>query len=456
MTLQIADLRTYLSGLLSKRLVRDGLWLAGGHGITVVTGLISIRLFTELAPPAVFGGANLLLGMLTLGMHTLIAPITQTQVRFHSNYADAGEGLAYTKLIARFLSIPAGFLIVLMAAVLIAWPALRLGAGAGIIGLIAFWIAVSTARGVLINRVQAERMQRRYGLWVACEAILTLLTTALCLHLWPSIEGYIAGQAGAITLALLAFGFRAAGVPARVPGSAYAPGNLSAASLRERAVTQIKTYGLPFASFAALGWITNLADRYILAANLDVSEVGKYVAAFGIASRLPAMFGALATDTFRPALFEAEGRGDTAKANAIFRTWITVAAVVVSALVAAMYVLGDTVARILLAPEYRPGAATIMCLVAAGYGFTAIAQILENKLLSGLRSGAVFTTKLSGALSNFGLGLLFVPAYGAEGAAMANLGCQAVQAAACLLYVYLMNIRLARGTVEKADPRGLR
>src|SRR5262245_41822197 len=92
----VQGVRSRIGALAQRRLVREGLWISAGHGVTVVTGLVSLRLLTELAPPSVFGGANLLIGMLTLGMHALLAPITQTQLRYHSSYQDVGDGDLYT------------------------------------------------------------------------------------------------------------------------------------------------------------------------------------------------------------------------------------------------------------------------------------------------------------------------------------------------------------------------
>src|SRR6185503_16170867 len=105
---------------------------------------------------SVFGAANLLLGLLTLGMHTFLAPITQTQIRYHSAYNDAGDGDVYTWLIARLAAGAAAAIIVLVCTILLLWPGARGGAGLAVIGWLAAWVAVSAWRGVLINRAQAE------------------------------------------------------------------------------------------------------------------------------------------------------------------------------------------------------------------------------------------------------------------------------------------------------------
>ena len=271
--------RARITALGQRRMVREGLWVVAGHGVTLLTGLISIRLFTELAPQSVFGGANLLIGMLTLGMNALVAPIAQTQIRYHSAYNDAGVGDRYTRIVARLAALAALLIASLMTVLLLGWPALRVGGGATIVGWLAIWIAVSTCRGVLINRVHAERQQKRYALWLASEAVLTMVATATALFLWPTVEGYIAGQVCGAALATIGF--------ARLPKRRAPTTDSERRALGDSAWRQFATYGLPFLPFALLGWLSNFSDRYVLAALLDTASVGQYVAAFGIANRLP-------------------------------------------------------------------------------------------------------------------------------------------------------------------------
>ena len=409
-----------------RRFVREGLWIAAAHGITALAGLISIRIFTELAPREVFGGANLILGMIGLGMNILVAPIAQTQVRYHSAYNDAGEGDAYTRAILGFALRAAIVVITVMCVVLLLWPAGRVGAGLAIAGWLAVWIALSGYRGVLINRLQAERRQNRYAMWLGAEAVLTMLCTAGMLWVWPTIEGYCVGQVSGIGIAVLGFGR----IPKRVAVNAAA-----ATYLRHRAWGQITSYGLPFLPFALLGWVSNLADRYVLAANLDVAAVGQYVAAFGIASRLPALLGGFMNDLFRPALFESESRGEGARADRLFVLWLSAVAVSIAVLVSLLYMVGDVVSLLLLAPSYRPGAKEIMCWVATGYGFITLAQVVENKILAAGRSGILMATKFAGAAANLMLAVILIPSGGAMGAAMANAAGQLCQVVLCLAVV---------------------
>ena len=412
-----------LQRLWRNRLVRDGYWVLFGHLATILAGIVSIRLYTELAPQAVFGAANLLLGTLTLAMQTIIAPVTQTQVRFHNTYSDSGKGDTYLNFIARLAGCAALATSSLLCFILLIWPSLRLGAGPSVVVWLLGWILVSTYRNVSINAIQAERRQARYSAWLAAESGSQVLATWFFLMLSPQVESYVAGQLFGMLLPAAIFA-------RRVPLSLTRTLNRD---LRAEALLQLISYGLPFALLSLLGWISNLSDRYVLATQLDAAAVGRYVAAFGIASRFPSMLGGILTDIFRPALFEAENRSDRPRASGLFRQWLLVAALFGSFLVGVMFLAGDFLAEILLAESYRSGARTVMCWVALGYACVNLSQIIENRLLSHNASRILIVTKCCGAAANFAFANLLIPTLGVNGAACANALGQFLQLIACVL-----------------------
>jgi O-antigen/teichoic acid export membrane protein len=408
-------------------LVREGMWIAAGHGVTAVAGLVSIRLFTELASQSVFGAANLLIGMLTLGMHALLSPITQTQIRYHTAYNDAGNGDAYTWLIARLAAGAAAGIIALVAAVLLLWPETRGGAGLSVIAWLAAWVAVSAWRNVLIGRVQAERRQKRYALWVGTEALLMMACTGGMLALWPTVEGYVAGQ----IIGLFA--------PALFCGTVAFPGKNalgpSSADARNTALRQLVTYGVPFSGLMLMGWFSNLSERYILVGFLDTATVGNYVAAFGIASRPAMMVGGLLGDMFRAILFTSQSRGELAAARRTFRLWLAAQVFASGATVLVFILFGDFASKLLLAEAYREGAPNIMCWVAAAYGVLAAALPFENRVFSFERPHKILGAKTVAAVGSLILATTLVPIWGVSGAAMANAGSQSLYLLSCIWIV---------------------
>lgn len=411
--------RAAVAAVARRRLTRESLWIVAAHALNAIAGIASIRLFTQLAPQSTFGGANLLIGVLTLGMHTLIAPATQTQVRYQSFYADRGTGDAYTWLVIR-LSLACAFAMVIgMCVVLLVWPAARAGAGASVVGLLAIWILVSTAKAVLLGRLNAERRQKQYALWVACEAVFLLLCTGGALALWPTVEGYIAGQTLALASSMILFGGPQMWRLARA--------STSERVLRGTAYKEMINYGMPFAGFALLGWLCNLSDRYVLAAYLGIAAVGQYTASFAIASRLPGLAAGLLTDILRPVLFELENRSDTANVDRLFIVWLAVLGAVSTMLIILLALFGNIVARILLAESYRVNAPEIMCWIAVGYGCTNLAQVIEIRVLALGASRALLWSKTAGAVANLAFAVYFISLHGVVGAAQANAAGQAIQ-----------------------------
>lgn len=319
----------------------------------------------------------------------------------------------YTRTMGRFAGI--GVLILWLLTALVAFSWRLIADRPEVIVWLCLWILVSAYRALLINRVQAERRQLRYSAWVATEAILAMLLTASALLIWPSVAGYVAGQVAAIGLAVLCFSYRAFSDSDAKQGQ---PSDVRETNRSAR--RQIIDYGLPFFPFALLGWLSNLADRYVLASVLDAAAVGKYVAAFGIASRLPSLVGALMTDIFRPALFEAQNAGDTRRASRLLTAWLGALALFILALLAALATFGDLIIRLLLARAYQADAKVIIVWVAAGYSFATFSQVLENFLLSLGRSRILLWTKIFGAIPNVGMAILLIPMFGTLGAAYAN------------------------------------
>lgn len=407
----LTELRQRAGDALGRRMVRDGMWITAGHATVVLSGIIAIRVMTELAPAAVFGGANLLLGVMTLALNAGLSPLAQTQVRYHLQHLQAGNGGAYNRLIAGYAAALAACFSVAVIATLLIWPALRAGGSIWIIALIAPWAVATVGRAVLITPVHAERRMHRYAAWIATEAVLLMACTAIALAFDPSIEAFIAGQTIAIMIATFAFG--------RLPSGGNRSTAARAGMVRE-ARAQIIRYGLPILPFAALGFAYSQSDRYVLAATLDMAAVGLYAAAFTIASRMAIMMSAVLNDVFRPALFEAETNGALARGQLIFRLWIVTMLVAMAGLVIGMLIFGDLIAALILAPDYRAGARNVMCLIALGYGVNMIAQVVENRLLSFGVSSTLIWTKLAGGGANIVLALALIPLLGVIGAAIAN------------------------------------
>ena len=126
-----------------KVFTHEFIWISFGHVVTIVAGLLSIRLYTELAPREVLGGASLVMGAMTLLMNLIVAPFTQTQVRYQAEYSRLGQGDSYQVFILQHALVATLMAGVPMTACLLVWPATRLGSSVIVIPMLAVW-ALST------------------------------------------------------------------------------------------------------------------------------------------------------------------------------------------------------------------------------------------------------------------------------------------------------------------------
>lgn len=438
------QVRSLICNLRQNRLAHESAWVIGSRALIAICGLASIRVFTELIPQSVLGAANLLVGATMLGMSIAVAPITQTQARFHTAHNDAGDGENYTRLVGRYAIRSAAAVSGVMTVALAVWPNFRANSGVLLILWLGLLIAASTYKDVIITRANAERRRKESAIWLTSEALLVLLCTTFLIIQSPSVENYVAGNAIGLAAAALLFGRRRA--------RAHPEGTDKNNSLTDRAWTEILSYGAPFAIFAVLGWITNLSERYVLAAQLDAAAVGQYVAAFGIASRIPMLLTSLLGDLLRPVMFEAENRLNRQAADRLFAVWLMTLAVCLAALVLLVMALGDTITKVLLSEAYRTGAAELITWITVGYSFLALAQAIEVRLLSYAASRVLIFTKLLGAVGSITAAILLIPQNGVVGAAQANAVAQGVIfLATSAMLVSVKNSHLA--TLEKKVSR---
>ncbi len=380
------------------------------YAATALIGMGSLRLYTELAPRSVFGESNLLLTMLTLGVQLFIAPFTNTQLRFHTRAQEQGAADAFTRdALVWSLRGAAALGIVAFVACLVPVKGASLGPAVGAVAL--GWIIATATRNVLMGRLQAERRRVAYAALMVIEAVLLGGLTAAALAVSAGTVFFMAGQLTA-TLVLVLLLARVSSWPFSRPACP------TSAAIQFR--TAAKQYGLPFAPLAVAGWLSNLADRYVLGIVLGAGAAGQYVAPLSIASRALILTNSALNDLFRPVLFDAENRDQQARAKRIFWSWVGVNVVVACTAVLAIALFGQWAVDVLLSESYREGAVDIMVWIAAGYGMYGLTQVLENRLLSLGRSGQLLVPMAAGAIANLVLSTILVPRYGIIGAARAS------------------------------------
>jgi O-antigen/teichoic acid export membrane protein len=384
-----------------------------GYGLIALLGMGALRLYTELAPKSVFGQSNLVVTLLTLGIQLFVAPFTNTQLRYYTEAQARGDGDAFTRETLSWAVRAAAALgilafIVCLLCGLVGGP--KFGFAVATCALA--WVLATATRNVLMGRLQAQRRRVVYTSLQVAEAAMLGVATAATLYFCATTEFYLVGQVlGAAAFLVLVLRFSPWPLRKDAPGA-----SLSATGFRDKAVT----YGLPFAPIAIVGWLSNLADRYVLGIVLGTAAVGQYVAPLSIASRAMILAGGALSDLFRPSLFDAENRQQRGRATRVFASWLMFNAAIACTAVIVIAVAGDLFVQLLLGKSYREGAVHIMVWIASGYGVYGLTQVLETRLLSLGRSAQLLVPMAAGAAANIAFSILLVPRHGIIGAAQAS------------------------------------
>jgi len=186
---------------------------------------------------------------------------------------------------------------------------------------------------------------------------------------------------------------------------------------RKVLLEKLKEYGLPFVVLAVVNWILNLGNRYILGAYNGLVDVGLFTVAFSIASRPFIMISSVMSSFFRPILFQAESNRDSSKASTIFSYWMAGISIIGSLGVTGFLFFGDTIAKLLLAEEYRVQAPSLFKWICIGYALYGIIQTIENRILSFGKSRRIILPSIIGAIINIFAGIILIPILGIIGAA---------------------------------------
>jgi O-antigen/teichoic acid export membrane protein len=293
-----------------------------------------------------------------------------------------------------------------------ALPSFALGTGV---------LLVDGAVGLLANWANGTRQQGRYAAWSVanawsrplCAAALGWLMGPLA---WVVVAGHLAG-------AILA------GTLLRPPSAS----KNSKSDWTRRIEPEVARFGRPFAAMAWVGWVTNLGDRYVLAAFHGNVDVGIYVAAYALASQPFSVLGAFLAVWLRPALFDAAARGDDRRSMRLLLIWGVLAVGLGAAGVAVLGTASSLIVRLLLGPRFRE-AAPLLVFIGAAYALQTVQQVFETVLQLRHETWKMLVAQVVNA-SVAAVGyFILIPGGGARGAAIATVaGFASSTALACVM-----------------------
>jgi O-antigen/teichoic acid export membrane protein len=436
-----APARTPLGRLWSRlpgrrRLARDAAWVLVGQVTTAAAMLLGIRLLTGLTDPSVYGTVNLLLGVGALGKSIFVGPLFQAILRFH---APTGDDAAVRHTSAKLIATSGIRLVLLLLAggavysAGLAWfgsaasgeqSAWAIAGGFALLGLLT---AAEIPVQFEVCILSAQRRQRAMALVTSIASILrptaaVLAVVAMGAGVMRLMFGYLIGAA--IVLAVTLVVIRPGGRRGQTDATPPAPDPTLARDMWR--------YAAPLLLVALLAWITHMSGRYLIGMMLDLRSAGIYVATYGLVSFPFLMAGQITELTLRPVYFAAVSAGDAQAERRVYRAWLWLTVAIVAVGVILFTLLRNQIAAVLLAEEYRVGAA-LMPWIALGYAAVAIESVYERQCYAYKKTSGVLLVQIITTVACVVSGIVLIGRYGLMGAAVAvpcYMGLQAVIMAA--------------------------
>jgi O-antigen/teichoic acid export membrane protein len=391
-----------------RSLISDGAWLAGLQGLAVVGQLAAIRVLTDILPPSVFGEFSLWLGVVTLVAGGLANPTMQAVLRYYPEYALRGQGELVravaseqlTRLLVRALPV---FTAGCVAALLFS-PANVL-----VLVLLTGLVVVELARMRDAALLNASRAHRAYGSWAVAEA-------------WarPALAWTLVKTAG-VSVAPVLGGFLLASLCIWLAMQRFVPRDTTtniASTERPALANRFWQYSLPLLPLGLLGWVSGMADRYMIGALISPADAGLYVAIYGLASRPMLLLGGILETAFSPAYQAALAEGAGKRAHDYLRNWALLVIIGSLATVALASILHPWVAGFLLGERYR-SVSYLLPWIAGGYALLVLSHVANRVCYANEATRSILLIESTGALLAIVLGFIGVAWAGLQGAAVA-------------------------------------
>lgn len=397
------------------RILTEGGWVAAGQIINAVAALASIRIMTELLPPAQFGELTLLIGIAALAQGLASTPRLQAVFRYYPDYHTNGREeilrASASSLINKHVAVAA--LILGIGGVVLAFFTEQpwfIGA------LVAGSLIIDARRSFELAFLNAARRQRTAAIIQIADGWSRPLAALLSVLVFDNstasaLFGYLVGST--LVLILIRTKLPLSPLPSSEPNSSSYNSKLS-----DELSKSIRQYSLPLIPLAIFGWLNGMGDRYLIAGLLSVKDVGIYAAAYGLASKPFLMMMTIIEQTFRPYIHNAIANEDPNSITLI--KWRMLLLIILSSSIGLLFfsTSSEIAAHIFFANEYQ-GAAQLMPWIALGYSFFAISSVYSRICYALDATKYVLALSIAGA--TIGIAVLFPIAtvYGLTGAVIA-------------------------------------
>jgi len=396
--------------------------LGSGQALTVAGAIVATRVLTGLLAPAAYGELALAL-TIAVGCSLIgSGPVGNAVGRF---YAVANEKRILRAFFRAVLTLYGQYHLAVCGLALGVLLVYRRGvAPSGLVSLSFAAIVLSAIQGAagMLDAMQNAARHRLVVAWhQAAGQWLRLLGAALFI-LWfgakasSALWGYVGASVLVLSSQFLFFKLRLA----RGAAVEAAP---QEAEIRSMA-RNMRDYTNPFVTFAAITWLQQSSDRWLLALFQGPGQVGLYQSLNQVGySPLIQLYG-LVGAVVAPVLYLRAGDGtDHNRVRSVRESIRQLSALMFLGTIAAagfLWLFGTRIFAVVVAAQYRSVARYLPLTTLAG-GLFATGQMLANDVMVQMNSKALIAPKIGAALVEVGLDYLGSRAYGLPGVVWSGL-----------------------------------
>lgn len=376
-----------------------------GSAISVAAGIVMLPVYTHALTPAEYGVLELCLRFITISMALAFLGLRQGFIRL---YYDSGSAQSVSSLVITTLI--ANFAMALFAAVVFFGISLftdvisaSLDVPASWPVLATLWLAMESAYLVALSWFQVRMQSVAFVIIQAMRLLLLVGLNIVFLNVFDlGLRGALLGN----LVASLVFGAVATIALIVKNGISYSRDKLG----------ELIMFGWPYVPVAAFGYAMGNADRVVLAATGAITSLGLLSLASKIGEMGLSIFITPVERVWAPFVFAVYNKPDGP--SLIGRVFTQYAAL--SVLLAISISLGaPLLVSWFTSPEYEPAVLLVPVVAFSGI-FSGLASLMDIGILIAKKTSYKLWIVASGAAATIILQILFIPAFGVVGAAVAS------------------------------------
>lgn len=369
-----------------------------GQAVSVVGSVVTVKLFTKILRPEIYGEVALLLTIANVAQLLVIGPLGQGCMRFFAPAHEAGELSSYFNAVFRLL---VKGTVAILAAVVLGYSVLLLTGSYGLAELVALALSLSLVTSIcsVFDLIQNAGRRRAVVAWhQALGQWLRLALVWLFVHLLGS------------TVRNVAIGFCISAILILISQAAFFyrthRTDLHRCTVENgfgetKWLKLIKDYSLPFAIWGIGGWAQTASDRWALQANGVARDVGLYSVLYQLGYGPITLLSNLLIQLVSPILFARAGDGANSsrflQARNLNNVLIASALGLTLLSVTGAFVFQKPLLSLLVAPDYQSVTPMLGWMVLAG-GLFACGQVASLTLMSGNRTHSLVAPKIGIAI----------------------------------------------------------